>query len=101
MIRALIFTLFCLVAACYAALTLLAGDNGLTQVFLIGELKTAARCLVSVLGVVVLLRYMDLLLGVDFKAWLQGAPSNEKAIYFSARVVAFCLLFGLLANASV
>lgn len=39
--------------------------------------------------------YMDRAIGVNFKNWLRSANHHEKAIYFSARFVGVCLLFGL------
>lgn len=42
-----------------------------------------------------LLWYMDKAIGINFKKWLDGADHNAKAIYFSARFIGVCLLFGL------
>ena len=101
MIKIIIVTMLLVVAGCYGALAVIAGDNGLTEILLIKEIKPLARYLVTVLGALAVLRYWDLLLGLDFKVWLREAPDNVKGNYFSFRVLSICILFGLLANASL
>tara|TARA_Y100000034_G_scaffold134617_1_gene203527 strand:- start:1401 stop:1712 length:312 start_codon:yes stop_codon:yes gene_type:complete len=97
----LIFIGLALLVLVYGAMMLVANDNGLLGAMLIGETKTAVRSLVSLLGVFIVLRFLDYLMGFHFKEWLRDAPDHVKGNYFAYRFLGVCLLFGLFAAGSI
>lgn len=90
-----------LVGAAYSALALLAGANGLTESFLISEIRTATKAVVTMLGLFFLLRLFDFLTGFDFTHWMNEAPHNAKSNYLGYRFIGVCLLLGAIVISSV
>ena len=39
---------------------------------------------------------LDKVVGFDFKDWIEDADDNAKATYLGARIIAICLLFGVI-----
>lgn len=94
-LAALIVSLLLFMAVAYTALLYVTAETGTQQLFFIGELKLWASKVVALFMVLIMLRFMDYQLGLSFKQWLEGASDVARSIYYSARVLAFCVLFGL------
>ena len=96
LIKKLYYLIPAAIIAAYVSLGYVAGVNGLGDVFLITEFKTATRALVTLLAVFIVLRVFDQLIGFNFKGWLENASAHDTAIYISIRFFAVCLLLGLI-----
>ena len=42
------------------------------------------------------LRNLDKASGFDFKHWINNTDENSKSIYLGSRIIAVCILFGLI-----
>ena len=101
MIKKIFVLLVLVLVACFAALAYVAGENGLTQVFYINELKTFSRVAITLLVFALMLRLLDHAAGFDFNKWIEGATNENKAFYLAARFVGLSILFGCIVLAAL
>jgi glutamate synthase domain-containing protein 2 len=69
-------------------------DAVTVSVLLVGLGIKLFYAVVAVVFILLTIRVMDKLFGIDVKGWLQDSSDVTKAIYFGARMVALCYLFG-------
>lgn len=62
----------------------------------IGFMLKLASALIAFLIARLALRNLDKAAGFDFKEWINNADDHAKGMYFGARIIAVCLLFGII-----
>ena len=58
----------------------------------------ASKLMIAIIAILICrisLIYMDRVAGFNFTNWLEQADSRDKALYYGCRILAICLLVGL------
>lgn len=65
------------------------------SVIIIGSLLKLIMASIALLAVMFGLSWFDKRTKLSFTSWMKGATDETRAIYYGFRILAVCLLFGL------
>ena len=65
-------------------------------VMLVSFAYSIVNLAVAIFVTFAILRFLDILCGIKFSEWVRDASDMSLAVYFSGRIIAVCVLLGLL-----